>query len=108
MNANEVREFALALPGAQESGHMGKADFRVGNKVFATLPDSEYAVVKLTPEQQEMLCATEPEMFSPVPGSWGAKGWTRIQLPSVDATTLKSALRMAWRNVAPKSLLSQS
>jgi hypothetical protein len=108
MDGGDLRRLALALPEVKESAHMGKTDFRVRNKVFATLPDpDEYAVIKLTPEQQDMLCETEVAMFSPVPGGWGGKGWTNIHLGAVDELTLASALRTAWRNVAPKSLLSQ-
>jgi hypothetical protein len=30
-----------------------------------------------------------------------AKGWTRIAVANIDETTARSALQMAWRNVAP-------
>jgi len=96
---------ALALDGATEGAHGGHPDFRAGGKVFASLgfkgPDS--ATVKLTPEQQEMLVAAEPGIFSPVSGTWGQRGYTMIHLPAADATTLKSALAMAWKNVIAAS-----
>jgi hypothetical protein len=38
-----------------------------------------------------------------VPGGWGKQGYTNVLLAKADATTLKSALTMAWKNVAPKS-----
>ena len=100
------RQLALARPEAQEKTHFGKADFRVNNKIFASLPDAETGVVKLTPEQQEMLMAAEPLVFTPAAGAWGQQGWTRINLKRADAATLKSVLTKAWRNVAPKSLQS--
>ena len=50
-----------------------------------------------------MLVETEPEIFRPVPGGWGAQGCTNVRLAAADAATLKSALTMAWKNVAPKS-----
>ena len=51
------RKLALALDGASEGAHGGHADFRSGGKVFATLgyPDETWAMVKLTPDQQEMM-----------------------------------------------------
>ena len=104
MNAARFRELALALPQAEEKSHFGKADFRVRNKIFATLKEAATGVVKLTREQQEMLCAAEPLMFKPIPGGWGWQGWTAVELTIADDAALKSALTMAWGNVAPKSL----
>ena len=63
---------------------MGKPDFRLGGKIFATLasedrgygnvkltPDRGYGNVKLTPEQKSEFVAELPEVFLPVPGGWG-------------------------------------
>jgi hypothetical protein len=76
--------------------------------VFATLgyPDEKWGMVKLTPDQQAVLIDAEPEMFRPVPGAWGRSGSTNVKLAKIDQVTLRSALEMAWRNVAPKSLLA--
>ena len=60
-------------------------------------------MVKLTPEQQSVLVESEPEIFRPVPGGWGKQGNTNVQLAKADPTALRSALTMAWRNIAPKS-----
>ena len=38
-------------------------------------------MVKLTPEQQEMLVAAEPAIFVPVKGTWGQRGDTSVRLP---------------------------
>ena len=62
MNADDMRRLALEMPEAEEKSHFGKADFRVRNHIFASLPDPDTAVVKLTHEQQEML--TEPNRRS--------------------------------------------
>jgi hypothetical protein len=50
-----------------------------------------------------MLVEAEPGIFRPVPGGWGRQGYTNVLLAKADATTLKSALTMAWKNVAPKT-----
>ena len=104
-SAARFRLLALALPGAVEGAHQGTADFRVGKRIYATLgyPDDAWGMVKLTSEQQSMLVEAEPEIFRPVPGGWGKQGYTNVLLAKADATTLKSALTMAWNNVAPKS-----
>ncbi|SEP17298.1 hypothetical protein SAMN02990966_04268 [Rhodospirillales bacterium URHD0017] len=92
---------ALSLDGAVEGAHGGHADFRAGGRVFATLgyPDKDWGMVKLAPEQQQMLVAAEPAIFTPIKGTWGRRGATSVRLAEVDARTLRSALTMAWQNV---------
>jgi len=106
MTPDDFRRLALALPEAVESAHMGTVDFRCG-RIFATLgnPDAGWAMVKLTPDQQEMRVAAEPDVFFPVPGGWGKGGATRLRLAASDEATARGALLDAWRNVAPKKLL---
>ena len=105
MSAARFRKIALSLEGASEGAHQGTADFRVKKRIFATLgyPDKAWGMVKLTPEQQSVLVEAEPEIFRPVPGGWGKGGATNVRLAKADPTTLKSALTMAWRNIAEKS-----
>ncbi len=106
MSSDRFRRIALALPESVEGSHQGHADFRVGKRVFATLgyPDESWGMVKLTPEQQAVLVATEPDIFRPVPGGWGKRGSTNVRLAKADSATLKSALLQAWQNIAPESL----
>jgi hypothetical protein len=103
----DFRRAALSFPEATEGTHMGHPDFRVRNKIFATLgvPDAAWGMVKLTPEQQEILMATEPGAFKPAAGAWGRRGSTHVRLAAIDRTTLRSALGMAWRNTALKALV---
>jgi hypothetical protein len=105
MSSRRFRSIALGLPDAVEGSHQGHADFRVGKRIFATLgyPDEAWGMVKLTPEQQSVLVDAEPEIFRPIPGGWGRQGNTNVRLAKVDPTTLRSALTMAWQNIAPKS-----
>jgi hypothetical protein len=65
---------------------MGHADFRAGRKIFATLgyPDAEWAMVKLSPEMQELYVAVEPTVFRPVKGAWGRQGSTNVHLKGGD------------------------
>ena len=105
MSVARFRKIALGLPEAIEGAHHGTRDFRVKKRIFATLgyPDKDWGMVKLTPEQQSVLVEAEPDIFRPVPGGWGKGGATNVRLATADATTLKSALTMAWRNIAEKS-----
>ena len=82
---------------------MGHPDFRVGGKIFATLgyPDGAWAMVKLTPEQQEAFVAADPTAFAPVKGGWGRGGATNVRLRRAKVKAVRTALLTAWRNVAP-------
>jgi hypothetical protein len=94
---------ALSLPETAMGRHQSGEDLRVGGKIFAspaTRPGAA-AVVKLTLDQRDMLCAAEPDVFRPVEGMGASRGWTRVTVANVDEATARSALWMAWRNVAP-------
>jgi len=108
MTADEFRRLALSLPEAVESAHMGHPDFRVRGKIFATLwPDDEWAMVKLTPAEQDVFVQAEPKIFESVKGAWGARGATKVRLRSAKKAIVWRALVDAWRNTAPKRLAQQ-
>jgi len=101
----QYRAVALEFPGAIEGGHFDVVDFRAGGRIFATLRQADgRAVVKLTPDQQRLLAETMPGFLAPVPGGWGLKGWSRLDLAAVSAADARHVLEIAWRNVAPKRL----
>jgi hypothetical protein len=106
MTAQGFRRLALAMPEAVEASHMRHPDFRVRGRIFATLgyPDAAWAMVKLTPEQQEALVSGEPEVFAPIRGAWGRGGATNVRLRPAKARSVRMALALAWRNVAPREL----
>ena len=104
MTNEDLRRLALALPETEEKSHFDKADFRVRNKIFASLKDEATGVIKLSPEEQSVMAEAEPEVFQALPGGWGHKGWTKVILAKADEITLRSALQTAWRNVAPRTL----
>jgi hypothetical protein len=95
------RKLALGLPGAVEAPHFELASFRAGGKIFATLSEKEArAMVKLTPEQQEMMTAAEPKIFQRIPNAWGDKGATWMHLKHADAKTAQSALTLSITNLS--------
>ena len=105
MRTEDLEKRALSLPGAVESAHFGKRDFRVGNRIFMSLPEAGRAVVKFTPGQQKLFLETEPGVCAAVPGGWGLKGWTSVYFMDADDGIISHVMDTAWRNVAPKSLL---
>jgi hypothetical protein len=101
---------ALALPEAVEFSHMQHPDFRVGGRIFATLghPSSEWAMVKLTPDDQELFVQLDPKGLEPVPGGWGRQGATRVLLKSARKGVVRDALQAAWCIQASKSPVARS
>jgi hypothetical protein len=104
MKSNDLIAIALGMPEARESAHFGKRDFRVGEKIFMSLPQPGRAVLKLTPGQQAMVVETDPGLCAPVPGGWGLKGWTSVYFDGADDERVRDLIGTAWRNVAPKKL----
>ena len=100
MTADDFRGLAVALPDVIEGAHMGKADFRTGQRIFASLPSQMVGVVLLTPDQQRVVVGTAPSMFVPVKGGWGDKGATQVLLEKVSLARARDALKLAWSNRA--------
>ena len=107
MTPAEFRRSALRFPEAEESSHMNHPDFRVGEKIFATLayPDKDHGMVVLPVVEQARFVREHPKAFAPAKGAWGRRGSTAIRLDAIDKATMQSALEIAWRNKAPKDLL---
>ena len=106
MTRNDFRRIALSLPEAEERAHMNHPDFRVAGKIFATLgyPDKDWAMVKLTPVEQEMFVKAQPKVFNPCNGAWGRRGCTNVHLKSAKKATIQRALLAAWHLAAPKRI----
>lgn len=104
MLTEEIEKLALSLPGTEENAHFGTRDFRVGKRIFMTLPEAGRVVFKFTPDQQRMLLEMEPGVCAPVPGGWGDRGWTSLYFVQADEDLVRQSMETAWRNVAPKRL----
>lgn len=107
MTREELVSFALSLPEAVESAHHGTRDFRVRSKIFLTLPDQDYCVVRLTPDQQHMTLAIAPDETAAVPGGWGLRGSTRLFYQLAGEALVQDLVRKSWQNAAPKTLQRQ-
>ena len=104
MTGPQLRELALGLPGAEERETWGHPTFRVRDKIFASLWDSEagtVATVKASPEDQAELVAADPATFG-VASHVGRYGWTTVQLDRVDPDEMRELVVEAWRRTAPR------
>jgi predicted DNA-binding protein (MmcQ/YjbR family) len=113
VTTSQFRALALALPGAEEKSHFGKADFRVQNKIFAGLApckrptpeaEEERGYFKARPELHEELSGAAA--FTPAEGAWGRSGWTYVELPQVELALLRELLLESWKLVAPARLVA--
>jgi hypothetical protein len=74
--------------------------------MFATMSDDgRQATVKATKEEQAALVAAAPETFG-IPAHVGRHGWVSIQLATVDPTELRELVVEAWRQTAPRRLVT--
>ena len=69
--------------------------------------DTHQAVLKLNEAGQAVFTSMSKGSCYPVPGGWGSKGWTLVELDNVEATLFKDALHAAWQTVAPKKLVEK-
>jgi hypothetical protein len=94
------RQLAVAFPDAEEQPHFHLASFRVKKKIFATLWEKEHrAMLKLPLVEQSVFCAYDKDVFFPVPGAWGKKGATFVDLKRVPKNMLKDALSVAYNSL---------
>ena len=108
MSIDHARKAALSLPETEEKPHFHLVSFRVKNKIFATIhADKNYMMVKLSIVEQSVFCSYNKEVIFPVPGGWGLKGATFINLKKVKKSMLLDALTTAWKTTAPPKLVER-
>jgi predicted DNA-binding protein (MmcQ/YjbR family) len=100
-----VRRLALSFPETDEHPHFHLKAFRVKKKIFATLDEKlKKVMVKLNLADQSVFCVFDSSVIYPVPGGWGKKGATYIELSKVKGAMLKDALTIAYCTTAPLKL----
>ena len=108
ISIEQARKAALSLPETEEKPHFHLTSFRIKNKIFATIhADKNYVMVKLSAIDQSVFCAYNKEVIFPVPGGWGKKGATFIDLKKVKKSMLLDALSTAWKTTAPPKLVEK-
>jgi len=108
-DVSAYRRLALAMPGAVEGAHMDAVDFRINEKIFATLAYGAKGLgtLKLSVEQQAMFLAEAPEYFSVAPGGWGRMGMTLVRVDAPESV-LAGALSTAYHYVLAKQAVKKS
>jgi hypothetical protein len=107
LTPSDVRRLALALPGSAEAPHHDMTSFRVGGKLFATMPpEGDRVHIFVSADEVAASCAEYPDMIEEL--WWGKKlSGCRVLLAAADGTIVRELLAEAWRRKAPKKLLDR-
>lgn len=101
LTQSAVRRLALALPEVVEGAHFRRPDFRVRNRVFATLPpDAGIVVLKSLPTNVDALVSSDSATFW---NEWRGR-WVGVRLERVTLAVLRELVADAWRVAAPRHL----
>jgi hypothetical protein len=97
------RKMALSFVDTDEHPHFHRSAFRVRKKIFCTLHEADNrAMLILSPVDQSVYCDYDNLMFFPVPGAWGKKGYTFVDLKKVKTAIFREALQTAYQGIAAK------
>ncbi|HAT33573.1 MAG TPA: hypothetical protein DCW29_22845 [Janthinobacterium sp.] len=103
VDLDELRYLALSFPDATEEDHHERPSFRVGGKIFATLPDDEHINVMLDPEAAHIATIVTPEGC--VELWWGERlAGIKVTLALAELDMLAAVLTAAWRRKASDEL----
>lgn len=107
MNIAQVRRHVLSLPEVTEEPHHHFSSFRVGGKIFVTVPpDQEVIHVFLSEQQRELALKLEPEYLEKL--FWGGKVvGLRVVLAMAQLAMVKRLVSQAWSHKAPKAVLAR-
>ena len=95
ISVGDVRRLALSLEGSVEQDHHGFPSFRVGGKIFATLPDDEHVHVRLPEDRIREIVESDPHACEEK--WWGKKlAAVRVSLPDIARDRIAALLEEAW------------
>lgn len=103
VDLEELRYLALSFPDTTEEEHHDRPAFRVGGKIFATLPDDEHINVLLDAEAAHIATVISPTGCEKL--LWGERlAGITVRLADAELDMLAAALTAAWRRKAPSDL----
>jgi len=106
MTFDDVRQFALALPGVEEGSCFGTPAFYVRKKFLARLrADSATLVIKVG-EDRAMWIDLFPDRYY-ITDHYRGYDAMLVRLDQADAEELRDLFEKAWRRAAPKRLVAQ-
>jgi len=98
----DVRRFALALPGAEEATTYGQPCFKVNGRPFVNTGRVEGAIVTRAPdEERDLLMAARPDVYFVTPHYLGWEA-VLVRLDAVDEEELAGRIEESWDFIARK------
>lgn len=96
MDAEAVRAFALSLPDAAEEPHFHFTSFRIGGKIFATMPPGDRLLHVFCPEvERQAAVLAYPDSCEVL--HWGKRvAGVRIELDKASAHLVEELLQAAY------------
>ncbi|MBF6351545.1 MmcQ/YjbR family DNA-binding protein [Nocardia flavorosea] len=103
---DDVRAYALSLPGTSEQFAWGMPIFRVERRLFLTLPEDETSMAVRCPiVDRDELVVAEPAKFW-VAGHETGNPWVRVRLAALDDhEEMRAIILDSWRLAAPAELI---
>ena len=103
----QLRQLALALPGAEEYTSYGTPAFRVRKKLFARLlPEGDAVVVKVDLGDRDLLVEGDPDKFAVTP-HYQNYPMVIVRFGRLTRAELRDVLTEAWRYTAPPRLVAE-
>jgi hypothetical protein len=102
-----VRRSALSLPGATEEPHFEMSSFRVGGKIFATVPpEGDYLHVFVDEGESRAAATEDPAAFELL--FWGQRlRGLRVRVAAAPADRVQELIEESWRRRAPARLRAE-
>jgi hypothetical protein len=106
MKFEQVRSEALSLPEVTQAPHFDFASFRVGGKIFMTVPpDAHYVHLFVAEQDRALALVLHPQFAEKL--MWGKRVvGLRIALDKADPEIVRQLVHNAWANKAPKRLVA--
>jgi hypothetical protein len=102
----QVRRFALGLPGSSEEPHFEMTSFRVRGKIFATVPPDQGRLHVFVDEAAaDASVAEDPAAFELL--RWGQRvRGVRVLLAAAPHERVQELLADSWRRRAPRRVVA--
>lgn len=110
MRLDEIRRYALSLPGVEEGPPVPAArriaSFKVGGTGFLGIESGERTItVSLGETEAKGLMAKNPEVFEAIWRMGKTFAGLRVNLEKVSAAQIRALIERSWRHRAPRRLV---
>jgi len=104
----QVRAFAMTLPGTYETLVRDRVKFRVGRYVYIAFSRDETEMGFGFPKaEREAIVRSEPDKFF-MPGRGDLRyHWLEVWMSAIDEAEMRELVLDAWRMAAPKRVVAE-